>query len=558
MEIDLLQIIHDNLILMVFMIIGLGYLLGNIKIAGIKVGPTIGVLLIGLFFGNGGFEISPNVATFGFTIFIFAVGYQAGPSFFSVFFEDGFKYFILSCLIAGFSVGLTLLLSFLFSFETGLSAGLMAGALTSTPTLAGAQNAINEGLAKLPETVSAAKALENVSVGYAITYIFGTAGLIVFIKLLPKIFKIDLPAEARKISQIRGQGKRKKEEDLSMTLPIVRAYRVTSKDVAGKTLADIQKEKEHAGYLLKIRRGDKLLDPDPELKAEMDDVFSVIGLLKDFKEFEAILGVEVLDADLLNYHVSREEVIMTNSNMVGKTIKEVDFRKQYGCFVVGIRRASIDLPIEKTTVIRLGDRLILMGGQEHIKKLADDFGYIERDIEETDLLTFSLGIGAGLVLGMVMVKIGNVSIGLGSAGGLLMSGILIGFLRAKYPTFGGLPNAALLLLKDFGLLLFMTGVGVSAGGGIAQALFSIGPVIIICGIVVTLLPVLFGYFFGRYVLKLNSAILLGSITGAMTSTPALGITCDEAKSNVPALGYAGTYTFANVLLTFAGRWIMTL
>ena len=206
MEIDLYKILSENLILMIFVVIGLGYLIGRIKVFGIEAGPTIGVLLAGLLFGHLGFQTHPNVGTFGFTVFIFAVGFQAGPSFFSVFLTDGLKYLTLSFIVATIAVGLTLLLANIFHFEAGLNAGLLAGALTSTPTLAGAQDAVTSGLARLPEGMSAAQATGNISVAYAITYIFGTAGLIVFIKFFPKMFKINLPEEARKISNKGKQG----------------------------------------------------------------------------------------------------------------------------------------------------------------------------------------------------------------------------------------------------------------------------------------------------------------------------------------------------------------
>jgi putative transport protein len=141
---------------------------------------------------------------------------------------------------------------------------------------------------------------------------------------------------------------------------------------------------------------------------------------------------------------------------------------------------------------------------------------------------------------------------------LLLVGILLGFLRSIHPTFGGLPAAARNVMMELGLMLFMAAVGIQAGENIGDALTSVGPKLMFCGILITLVPVLIGFFFGRRVLKLNPALLLGSLTGAMTSTPALDIVTDAAKSNAPALGYAGTYTFANVLLTFAGTLIMTL
>ena len=177
-------------------------------------------------------------------------------------------------------------------------------------------------------------------------------------------------------------------------------------------------------------------------------------------------------------------------------------------------------------------------------------------MDTTDLVTLSLGLTAGLLAGLVVVKVGGLSIGLGSAGGLLSAGILIGFLRSLNPTFGRVPPAASSVLMDLGLMFFMVGVGIQAGGGVMAALQSVGPVVIAGGICVTLAPPLVGYFVGRKVLKLNPALLLGSITGAMTSTPSLGIVQKAADSSLPALGYAGTYTFANVLLTFAGSFMM--
>jgi len=280
--------------------------------------------------------------------------------------------------------------------------------------------------------------------------------------------------------------------------------------------------------------------------------------MSDIQSGASFLGPEVLDAELLNYNITQKEIIVTQASFVSKQLKDLNFGGNYGCFINGIQRASIELPVDGNTAINKGDRLILRGEEKKLEELANEIGYIEKEIEETDLLTFSLGISAGIILGLFLVKVGNLSIGLGSAGGLLTAGILIGFMRAMYPIFGGLPNAALLLLKDFGLMIFMAGIGVKAGSGILEAIFSFGPVMIFCGILITLLPVFVGYLFGWKVLKLNPAILLGSITGAMTSTPSLSIVNESAKSNIPALGYAGTYTFANVMLTFAGTFIMTL
>ena len=173
-------------------------------------------------------------------------------------------------------------------------------------------------------------------------------------------------------------------------------------------------------------------------------------------------------------------------------------------------------------------------------------------------MTFSFGISAGVLLGLLTIKLGGISIGLGMAGGLLITGIIIGSVSSVNPAFGRVPRAARYLLRELGLMLFMAQVGLSAGGGILESLASVGPAIVLMGLAITLVPAIVAYIVGRSLLKMNPALLLGSVTGAMTSTPALNVINDMARSPVPALGYAGTYTIANVLLTFAGPVIAAL
>ena len=164
----------------------------------------------------------------------------------------------------------------------------------------------------------------------------------------------------------------------------------------------------------------------------------------------------------------------------------------------------------------------------------------------------------GILLGLVTIGLGELSVGLGTAGGLMIAGIVIGYLGSVMPTFGRVPAAARYVIMELGLMLFMAAVGLNAGGGVVEALISVGPYIVLSGIAVTMVPALVGYLVGRRILGLNPALLLGSLTGAMTSTPALNVVTEAARSPVPALGYAGTYTFANVLLTFAGSMMMVL
>jgi putative transport protein len=556
MEINLQELLSNNTILLLFCVIGFGYLIGNIKIGSIQVGSTTGVLLAGLMAGHIGFPDAPGAGTFGFILFIFSVGLQAGPSFFSVFLADGKKYVLLSVVVALSSVGLAILFSRLLNLDYGMNAGLLAGALTSTPTLAGAEDAIKSGLAELPQGVTAEQASTNVTVAYALTYIFGTAGLILFIRYLPVILRIDLPAEARKLEIERGLGRRQRKRSKGEDMPIIRAYEVRTEKIAGHTLEEIHVQEGKHFKVLRIRRGNEIIDPEPEFQVQKGDIVSIIARISDVQRVQEQVGGEILDPELLNYHIKSREIVVVNPWATGKSIKDLHITHNYGCFPVGITRSGIDLSLDDNMTLNKGDVLQVIGESLQMAELAENIGYIEQDIEETDLLTFAFGIVAGVMLGMVVVKLRNVSIGLGSAGGLLLIGILIGFMRSLHPTFGRIPAAARYILMELGLTMFMASVGLKAGGGIGEALGSVGLILIVAGIFLTLTPVLIAYAFGRLVLKLNPALLLGSIAGAMTSTPALNIVTTEAKSSVPALGYAGTYTFANVFLTFAGSIMM--
>ncbi len=559
MEIDINEILTKSPTLLTFLVIGLGYLIGNIRIGPVDIGATTGVLLTGLLLGHFGFPSSSEASTFGFSLFIFSVGLQAGPSFFSALAEDGRKYIALAVIVSITALSLAIAFGKFFQFDFGFNAGLLAGALTSTPTLAGAQDAISSGLAELPEGMTTVQALNNVSVAYAITYIFGTVGLILFIRFFPVLLGIDLPAVARDLAIKKGMVKRKGGAGSKAdTLPVIRAYRIDSEDAANKTTEQRRAELGLQVTPLRLRRGQKFFDPDPDFVLQKGDVISVIASLKDHQEIQNKIGLEVLDQELLNFQISSKEIVVIHQPVVGKYIRDLKATAEHGCFVTGLTRASIDLPVDENLVLHKGDRLHVIGEEEHLRKLAEKVGHIEEEIEETDLISFSFGIVFGIMLGMVLLKIGTISIGLGSAGGLLITGILIGFFSSIRPTFGRVPAAARFILMEIGLMLFMTSVGLKAGAGIWEALMANGPLIIGCGILVTLLPALVGYAFGHFVLKLNPALLLGSITGSMTSTPSLKIATSAAKSSIPALGYAGTYTFANVFLTFSGSIIMMI
>ena len=205
-----------------------------------------------------------------------------------------------------------------------------------------------------------------------------------------------------------------------------------------------------------------------------------------------------------------------------------------------------------------GDVLTISGETNRLQTFADEIGFVDQLSDVSDLMSFAFFFVGGLMLAQLALLVGDIRVTLGNAGGLLMGGILLGFFRARNPMFGHIPQGAINILKDLGLNIFMVSVGLSAGAEIVSALVESGLVILLSGACIMLTPLVTGYLFGSLVLKMNPALLLGALTGAMTSTPALKSINEMAGNAVPSLGYAGTYTFSNVFLTVGGAAIITL
>ena len=550
----ILEILRTQPVLTLFLILGIGYLLGSIRIGSFSFGPVAGVLFAGLFFGNFDFRISAGAQSVGFALFIFSVGYQAGPRFFDVLRADGLKYFLLALVIAVAGFLMATLATIFFKFEAGTAAGILAGGLTSSPTLAAAQQAIADGTISPPKGWSADQVIGNIATGYAITYIFGLAGLIAIIKLLPGVLGIDLAERSKALEKAEAEKSGLRPVNVS-----VRAFRIVDEamtKIPGKELRKLYpSDPSRAGRV--IRHGEVISLKDDDY-LQLGDELVVWGELKNFIGMPKEIGEEIApDADLSEFS-SVARVVVTRKNMVGKTIAELSLARDFGVMVLGVRRMRIPIPRLSTLALRNGDILTVMGPRDNIKELGDALGALDEDVAETDMLTVAFGIALGVIVGMLSVEIGGVSIGLGSAGGLVVSGIVIGFLRSMYPTFGRLPDAARWILMELGLLIFMAGVGLRAGGDIVETFLGSGPALIIAGILVTIVPVLIGYAFGRKIMGIEPVVLFGAICGAMTSGASLSVVTGAAKSSYPSLGYAGTYAFANILLTVAGSIILLL
>ena len=538
-------------VLVFFLVLGLGFLIGNIRLFGISLGAVGGVLIAGLVFGHFGYTMNAGMQSMGFALFIFCVGYQAGPQFFDVLLTSGLKYLSLALVIAGTGFGLAVGLANALGFAPGMAAGLLGGALTTTPTLAAAQDAVRSGLVSAPPGFTDEQILTNIGAGYALTYLFGLIGLILIIRLLPRVLGIDLPAEAAKIS---GGSDPEAGPDLSRVTR--RTYRVTNIQDIDQTVLEMEQEALGQVIFAGIRRGAEKIVIDDATCLELGDEVLVIGDINQLLAKAHLVAQEISDQDGLSVPMASVQVVVSQSGVVGKPISDIEISEHLGVMPLSVRRQRTELPMSMELELRRGDVITFYGPEFAFDSLVRHIGHVERAVDDTDLLTFALGIAAGISLGTVAITVGAVSIGLGMAGGLLISGLIIGFLRSIWPVFGRVPSAARWVIMELGLLIFMAGVGLNAGGGIVEIIHSAGAELLLAGIIVTLIPTLVGYFFSRKILQLNPAEALGGVTGSMTSGAALSVVTNAAKSNAPALGYTGAYAFANVILTLAGTLIM--
>ncbi|HIF9187552.1 TPA: aspartate:alanine antiporter [Photobacterium damselae] len=559
MNIDVAALLHQNNILLLFVVLAVGLAFAKVRIANMQLGNSIGVLLTALVFGNAGFTFNADALNIGFMLFIYCVGIEAGPNFFGIFFRDGKHYLLLALVVLLSAIGITMTMAHYLDMNLGLATGLMAGSLTATPVLVGAKDALNSGLSDITDPNIIKNLVESLSVGYAMSYLVGLVSLILLAKLMPKLQKQDLAESSQQIARERGIGEVSQRK---VYLPIIRAYRVGPELINwidGRNLRELGIYRQTGCYIERVRRNGILANPDGDAILQEGDEIALVGYPDSHARLDPSFrnGKEVFDRDLLDLRIVEEEIVVKNDSIAGKRLSELNL-SEYGCFLNRVVRAQIEMPMDHNILLNKGDILQVSGEKSRVHGLAERIGFISVHSQIADLLAFCCFFILGLLLGLITMTFGHVAFGLGSAAGLLVAGITLGFLRANHPTFGYVPQGALNMTKDLGLMVFMVGIGLSAGSNLFESITQIGPTVFVTSLMVSVIPVVLAYLFGAYVLRMNRALLFGAIIGARTCAPAMDMINEHARSTIPALGYAGTYAIANVLLTIAGTLIIIL
>ncbi len=556
---DIVTICRSYPQIAVFLAIAIGYFVGKIKFHGFNIGSTAGVLLAALLIGQMNIEVPALLKAVSFALFIFCMGYKVGPQFFGALKKEGLHYVWLSLFFALLGLVIAILLGKAFGFDKGTTAGLLAGAMTQSSVIGTAEGAIKH----LSISAAHKTALEsNVAVAYAITYLFGTAGLIFFFKMVPRLMRIDLRKEARKLEEeMSGDSGRidKRPELFSWYKRLsLRAYRATNQGILGKTVSEVEAMFPGKAAVEKLKRADRIIDHVPGTVVQSGDVIAIAGNRSEFLKADEKIGPEVDDKDMVDLIGEILNICVLKPEVVGKTLGEISTEYGHSCFLRKITRQGHELPLTRNTVVHKNDILQVAGGQKDVERFVKHVGYPERPTVVTDLVMVGLGCVLGTLIGLIMVPVMGIPITLGVGGGVLVSGLVFGWLRSLHPTFGQIPSGAQWVLTDLGLNLFIACVGLTAGPKAVYALQTTGASLFLAGVILTIAPHAISLIFGRLVLKMNPVLLLGALTGAGTCTATLNALKEEADSTVPVLGYTVPFAFGNVLLTIWGTILINV
>ncbi|CAG4896840.1 aspartate-alanine antiporter [Paraburkholderia gardini] len=555
------DIFHKSPEIALFLSLAVGYLIGQIRFGKFQLGGVGGSLLAAVVISQAGVTIDNGVKSVMFALFIYAVGYDSGPQFFNSLNRKTLREIAMALFLAVSALATVVVCAKLFGLNKGLAAGLAGGALTQSAIIGTAGDAI----ARLGLPADQVKSLQSdVAIAYAVTYVFGSLGaIIVCVNILPKFMGQslrDASIDAEKAlvgdTAVRGPGQITALPEL-----VGRAYRVGP--AAGRQVAELELSQNDTITIERIRRAGKTLEPRPDIVLLKDDIVLIAGRRDGMVGVAALIGPETGDTDGISLVMQTRQGVFTRKGMNHTTIAAVrttvDRDMRHGVFIESATRAGQPLPVLPETKLEHGDVITFYGSPKDTKRAVDEAGYELPYSNKTDFIYMGVGLVLGLLIGLIVVRMGGIPLTLGSGGGCLLAGLLFGWMRGKHPMYGVMPSAASRLLQDFGLASFVAVVGLNSGLQAVVTVRQSGITIFLLGVFVTLFPLLLTMLFGRYVLRYNNAALLaGALSGSRSANPAFGGVLDKAESAVPTVPFAITYAIANVLLTLLGPLVVGL
>jgi putative transport protein len=547
--------------LAIYLTVSLGFLIGRIRIAAFTLGSVTGVLITALLIGQLNIPVSPGLKSVFFLLFLFAVGYGVGPEFVRGLREDGVPQAVFAGVVCLLCLGVAILVAKLFRFNAGYGAGVFGGACTVSAVLGVGADAINQ----LPlSAVLRQRSINEMSIAFAVTYIFGTAGVAWFLAALgPKILGVNLADACGKLESELGGDEPDPSVHSAYHLIDVRAYRITAPEFQEQTIQEFEsKFPNQRLFVERLRRGNKILDCNRDTRILPGDTLAIASRTETLIEDASLFGVEVSDPELLDYPDETLDVMVTSRELVGITLgafAELGVgQRSRGVFIRELSRGGHPLPFNSGVKIAKGDVLRISGNRRDVERMARNIGYPLRSSHVSDLVLVGIGIFLGALLGLLGVSVNGIPINLSTSGGTLVAGLVFGWLRSVHPSFGNIPSAGLWVFNNLGLTMFVAVVGLEAGPLFIKGLENAGLMLLVAGAIVTILPMYLALLLGKYVFKMHPGVLLGACAGARATTAALSSIQDAAQSRVPALGFSVCFAVGNTLLTVWGVIVVLL
>lgn len=516
--------LFQNSYFSLFVIVALGYMLGSIKIKGVSLDVSA-VIFIALLFGHFGILIPSDLQNFGMILFIFTIGIQAGPGFLDSFKSKGRQLAVLTTILIGSAGLVSFLCGWLFDIDAATVTGLLAGALTSTPGLAAAIEATGSSLS---------------SIGYGIAYPFGVIGVILFVKLLPKLMRVNIPELDKKIES----------EQVDQYPAISTAsFKVTNSTVLGKTIAELKIRTMTGANVSRLFHDGTALIPKPNALLHEGDIIKAVGTIDALNRVEMLIGERTDFEPPLKEGVEIEQILLTNTKLVNETLGSLNLLGNYGATATRIRRSGIEITPSADLKLKFGDKLTITCPKEELKQIARIFGNDDKAVSSTNFFPIAAGIVLGVLFGKINIALGNgLSFSPGLTGGVLLVAITLSGIGKTGPIMWTMSGSSNTLLRQLGLIMFLAGVGTSAGQHIVATFQQHGITLFLVGGAITLIPMIIATIVARYIFKMNVLYLLGALTGGMTSTPGLAACDSMTKTNMPTIAYATVYPIALVLL----------
>ncbi|WP_270935084.1 aspartate:alanine exchanger family transporter [Falsiroseomonas oryzae] len=554
-----------NPFILLFVTVGLAVWLGRQSVAGYGLGMVASAIIVGCGLSvwasayGAKLELNNFTKSLFYYLFMYGVGLRVGPSFVNSLGGDGIKFTVLAVVSSVIGLALCVIGANVMGLPPGAAGGILAGSQTMSAAIGSAEQAVLAGAVTLPPGSSAEQVSAMIALSYGITYIWGTVGIILITKYLPKWWGLDAKAAAQAYEKEHGVASGDAPALSGWTAGGLRAYRLENEAWVGRTMQDLLRDNPEYRFVNLVRDGQAMGALLNE-RLQPGDIIALGGRREAMTEKMGLIGPEVSDRAALDLPLDRAEILVTNREMLKKTREE--WRALPGADqiqVVGLERSGVPIPIGKDTTLQRMDLVTVVGLKSAVQKIGDAFGRVVRPSTATDLLTLSLGMILGFLIGAIEFPAFGAKVGLGNAGGLLVSGVIVSSLASRLRFFGNTPAAARNVLEDLGLIVFVAIVGINAGNSLlAQLTGVLALKIFLVGFVACSVPPIIVWMIGLYVFKFNPAILMGGVAGARSHSGPCREAAVEIQSNVPWIGFPVAYAVSGVLLTVFGYFAMIL